>query len=38
MSRHAVVVKRGVTLNVATNKFVTKVAKFIQQGVYYVSS
>ena len=34
-SRYALVVKRGVTLNVATNK---TVAKFIQQHGYYVSS
>ena len=38
MSRHSLVVTRGVTLKVATNKFVTTVAKFIQQRVYYVSS
>ena len=38
MSRHALVVKHGVTLNTASNKFVTTVAKFIQQHVYYVSS
>ena len=38
MSHHALVVERGLTLNNATNKFVTTVAKFIQQRVNYVSS
>ena len=36
--RSLYVVKRGVTLNVATNKSVATVAKFIQQHLYYVSS